>query len=255
MQHLDALDAAIEANYAAKPVPPRQGYLGASANVGQCDRAAWYRAGGTTPDEPRSGASQRILDRGNALEPVILEALRRVVHIHERDDKTHKQHRWTQLNGLYSGGLDGLVTHAYDFTFAEWPAVWECKVVGENTFRKTYRRGPAAKPEWAEQVAQNQGAAHLVRQAGMLGLKGEPRPALFTIVHADTMQMRNFLVPFDEQRYTKCVNMAVRIVDHMRDNTTPPRGAARPDAHMCLFCDYKARCWNVEDKGRSGGAT
>ena len=103
--------------------------------VGNCRRALWYEATGYAVTNPRTEESLTVLEAGNALEPVVLRAMRRAGWDITSADPSNPQAVSLRLgpNLTVSGHVDatGIVP-----IFGDKPSVIEVKTRGPEAFKR-----------------------------------------------------------------------------------------------------------------------
>src|SRR5690606_18060325 len=131
---------AIYASYEARAAQERRrGYLGGSEIGRESGRQSWYRFRWAL--RPAfEGRMLRLFDTGHREDPRIIEELKRIgVEVHEKDESTGKQWRFTALGGHFSGGLDGVARG-----ILEAPKTWhllEFKTANTKTFKRVKKDG------------------------------------------------------------------------------------------------------------------
>ena len=118
---------------------------------GNCRRALWYEATGYAVTNPRSEESLTVLEAGNALEPVVLQAMRRAGWEITPADSSNPQAVSLRL------GPNLVVTGHPDATgvvpiFGDKPSIIEVKTRGPEAYKRWHTLG--AERSHPESVAQ-----------------------------------------------------------------------------------------------------
>ena len=230
-QRFEALiDAALQAR--DRQQAPRD-YLGASRLGVSCERQLQYEYAQAPVDADKafSGRLLRIFERGHRIEDAMAAWLRAAGFVLKTAGQDGQQFGFAVADGRLQGHCDGVLVDGPE-GFA-YPALWECKCLGQNAFRALEKSGLAvAKPIYAAQVA--------VYQA-YLGL--HEHPALFTALNADSMAIYAERVPFDAPLAQRMSDRAVRILTATAAGDLLPRGFAEASHVECKFCAYAQRCW------------
>lgn len=130
---LEAADRELEARASRQP---RRTYLGMSAIAEPCERKLWYGLNSKQDPEPIPARALHAIDDGHRGEDVIISLLRMVpgIELHVRDDETGGQIQVSDLDGRFSGHLDGVI-----IGLLQAPKTWhvfEAKVVNEKKWAK-----------------------------------------------------------------------------------------------------------------------
>ncbi|MBY0350799.1 MAG: hypothetical protein B7Y02_11450 [Rhodobacterales bacterium 17-64-5] len=124
----------------------------------------------------------------------------------------------------------------------DYPALWENKALGASSWKDVVKRGVSiARPVYAAQLALYQAYLDL------------PKPALFTALNRDTMELHAELVPFDARLAQDMSDRAVAVVRASEAGEWLPRMAADPTAVLCRGgmsvgkwhapCAWAGQCW------------
>lgn len=217
----------------ARTAEARRTYLGASRLGVECTRALQYEYADARVDPGRDtpGRMLRIFERGHVLEDCMIGWLRGAgFDLRTRHDDG-AQFGFSALDGRLRGHVDGVLVagpEGYDY-----PALWECKCLGAKSWRDLHKHKLAvAKPVYAAQVAMYQ---------AYLGL--HERPALFTAINADTMEIYAERVPFDGALAQRMSDRAVQIVLATDAGELLPRSFTDPTHFECRMCPWQDRCW------------
>lgn len=217
----------------ARAAEARRTYLGASRLGVECTRALQYEYADAPVDTGRDvpGRMLRIFERGHVIEACMVRWLRGAgFDLRTRqDDGT--QFGFSALDGRLRGHVDGVLVAGPDGY--DYPALWECKCLGAKSWRDLHKHKLAvAKPVYAAQVAMYQ---------AYLGL--HERPALFTAINADTMEIYAERVPFDGALAQRMSDRAVQIVLATDAGELLPRSFTDPTHFECRMCPWQDRCW------------
>ncbi len=121
--------------------------------VGNCRRALWYEATGWEVTNPRSDDSLTMLEAGNALEPVVLRAMRRAGWEITPTDKNNPRRVSLRLGPtlLVSGHVDAAGVAPI---FGNEPSIVEVKTRGPEAYKKWRTLGAErSHPETVWQAA------------------------------------------------------------------------------------------------------
>lgn len=224
-----AITARIDAALEATSETPRD-YLGASAIGDECPRRVQYERLGA-PGDPIPGKLRRIFARGHAGERLAVEWLKAAGFQLKHAGPYSEPLGFKVAGGRFRGHIDGVI-HAGPSEAMEYPAIWECKVLGAKGWTSLVKSGVAkAYPKYADQIALYQTYIEM------------PAPALLTAVNADTMELYHELVPYDAARAQEASDRAVRILQALDAGELLPRAANEPSAYPCAFCRFKNHCW------------
>ncbi|WP_408951457.1 PD-(D/E)XK nuclease family protein [Lysobacter sp. Hz 25] len=229
--HLGTLvDAAMEREAALHP--PRT-YLGASSLGEDCARRLQFQYFNAPKDVGRHfpGRLLRVFARGHRVEDWMAEWLRLAgFELRTRNEKD-EQFGFATAEGRVRGHADGVVVAGPD-SFS-YPMLWECKCVGNKTFRELQKKKLAAsRPVYAAQVALYQ---------AYLGL--HEHPALFTAICADNMEIYAERVVFDRGLAQRASDRAVQILRACDAAELLPRISTTPTHQTCRDCPWQDRCW------------
>lgn len=224
-----AINAAIDARIASEAADePGRPYLGASAVGSDCLRKIlwdWQRPAGF------GAQTRRIFARGHWVEAYTTSLM---VAAGFRIVRDGPDLAFSQLDGLFRGHGDGMITAGPAIEGVGYPCLWEHKGLGSKGWTKLQRDGLARTyPAYADQVALYQ---------AYFGLTDHP--AVFTAANMDTMEILHVLVPFDVERAQRVSDRAVSVIRHHLAGETPPRGSAKPDDFRCRFCSHREGCWD-----------
>lgn len=220
------IDKALEERSEAK-----RSYLGASSIGEPCARRLQYGYMGAPLDEGAgiNGRTKRIFHRGHEGEEWMIQWIR-AAGFELRTAKNGKQFGFEDADGQFKGHIDGVITGGP--SGFEYPALWECKVLGSKGWRNLERHGiDKAYPGYAAQVATYQAYMEL-----------DENPAFFTAVNADTMEIALHLVPFNAQLAQECADKAARVITAARNGDMLPRASDDPAHFACRFCGFKGVC-------------
>lgn len=236
----DAINAMLLAKNRAQP--PRH-YVSTSGIGRECLRQIQfdYLSVPKDPGADFEPPTLRFFEAGHFLEDVVADWLRRAgfdLRTHRPSDG--KQFGFSTMGGRFKGHIDGCLVAGP--AAMDYPALWETKALGINSWSKVVRYGVVAeKPVYAAQMALYQAYLDL------------PNPALFTALNRDTWELHVELVPFDAGLAQRMSDRAVDIVRASEARELMPRAAAEPHAAMCQGgftsegwtgpCPWLERCW------------
>lgn len=234
----DAINAVVDAGLNRKRAsqPPRA-YLGASAIGDACPRRVQFEYAGAPREKPFAPVTLRKFDVGHGFEELaagwFIDA---GFELSRWNAKTRQPHGFSQMDGRFKGHVDGVFIAGPDIAGLGYPALWECKSVGNKTFNAIAKQGLAtARPVYADQVA--------IYQA-YLGLT--ENPCVFTITNTDTCEQLHLLIEYDAGRAQAASDRAVRIVEATEAGELLPRPFAKSDHFECKWCPFAARCWGLD---------
>jgi hypothetical protein len=220
----------------SRPVPSQseRQYLGASRLGVACERALQFeyaKAPSTTGATPRADAAHlRAWPRhgglhgrvaaGCGVRPAHPQGRRRAVRL---------------LGGRRSPAGPHRRRHRRWPEGFAYPALWECKCLGNKSWRDWRRRAGVAKPVYAAQVAIYQAYLEL-----------HEHPAIFTALNADTMEIYTELVPFDAALAQRMSDRAVKVITATEAGELLPRAFNDPTHFECRMCAWQDRCWRKQ---------
>ena len=161
--------------------------------AGNCRRALWYEATGHTVTNPLSEESLTVLEAGNALEPVVLRAMRRAGWEVTPADAENPQEVSLRLgpNMLVIGhpdatGVAPLPDRGPGQAFGGKPSVIEVKTRGPEAYRRWRTLGGGAQPPgvgvpgrplhlWGLRRFTGRGDSHDGHREPAVGLRDHPR--------------------------------------------------------------------------------
>ncbi len=230
----ERFEALIDAGLRAREQQQaKRQYLGASRLGVSCERQLQYEyaQAPVDPDKGFSGRILRIFERGHRIEDAMVGWLRAAGFVLKTEGKDGQQFGFSVADGKLQGHCDGVFVGGPE-GFA-YPALWECKALNHKSWTDLAKKGLAvSKPIYHAQV---------VTYQAYLGL--HERPAIFTAVNADSMEIYAELVPFDAALAQKMSDRAVRVIKATEAGELLPRAFAEASHFECKFCSYAQRCW------------
>lgn len=220
---------------------PRE-YLGVSRIGEECERALQFEYEHKAKERGFEGRTYAIFDRGHWGEEYLAYLLKKAGFELWTEKASGEQFGFEDLDGKVKGHIDGAIVDAPDGVFhvkptKEEPALWENKILGSKSWRDLLKKKLAvSKPVYYAQV---------VTYQAYMGFTN--RPALFTAVNADTMEIYAELVEFDAPHAQRMIDKALRIITASEAKELSPRAATSPDHFVCKFCEYKSLCWGDRD--------
>jgi hypothetical protein len=211
-------------------------YLGASRLGVACERALQYEYAQAPVDPGREteGRMLRIFERGHLVEDCMAIWMRGAGFDLRTRNADGEQFGFSAADGRLQGHIDGIITGGPD-GFA-YPCLWENKCLGAKSWRDLEKNRLAiSKPVYAAQVAIYQAYLELTE-----------RPALFTAVNADTMEIYTELVPFDGVLAQRMSDRAVRVITATEAGELLPRSFADQTHFECRMCAWQDRCWRAQ---------
>lgn len=236
------IDAGLQA--AHKSEVPRQ-YLGGSRLGHPCARALQYEYLNSPKDEGRgfTGQTLRIFAIGHALEDLAASWLRSAgfeLLTRQSNDPEAPQLGFSVAGERIQGHVDGIVISAPSGLLVACPALWECKTMNAQSWRRCVKEGVArAKPIYAAQIAIYQAymAPHV---PGLI-----QNPALFTAINKDTGELYHEAVSFDAGLAQQISDRGVQILRATDAGEWLPRLARSADFYECRLCPWAKRCWSA----------
>jgi hypothetical protein len=142
-------------------------------------------------------------------------------------------------DNLISGHCDGIITAGHE-SFAPYPRLWECKVLGNKGISKLKNnRLRKAYPVYYAQV-QIYMAALGETWAGL-----DSNPALFTALNADTMTIYAESVEFDGEYAQQTYTRGEQVIRACQDNYYLPRISNAPSMFVCKMCSWQNKCHSM----------
>jgi len=233
------IDAAMEAdNQAAKP----RDYLGGSRLGEECARMLQYEYTGTPKSRNFPGKILRVFERGHSGEELMIHRLRlagfEIVTEKQGGGQLGFATARCSQTGRYRirGHYDGVITKAPEALGLKVPCLWEMKVLNEKSWKALVKHGVRKeKPVYYAQMQVYMAYAELT-----------DAPALFTTENANTGELYFEQVPFDAATAQECSDRGVQIIQATEAGETLPRTYPDEDFFKCKFCDYRARCWELD---------
>lgn len=214
---------------------PAREYLGASRLGASCERQLQYEYAQAPVDHGKgfSGRLLRIFERGHRSEDMVIRWLRLAGFNLKTEDANGRQFGFSVAGGRLRGHVDGvLIDGPEGFAF---PALWETKCLGAKSWRDVEKNKLAAsKPIYAAQIALYQTYLEL-----------HEKPALFTAVNADTMEIYAELIPFDAALAQRMSDRAARVISATEAGELLPRSFTDSTHFECKFCAWADRCWST----------
>jgi hypothetical protein len=212
-------------------------YLGASRLGAACERALQFEYAKALVDQGREipGRMLRIFERGHVMEDCMVDWLRAAGFDLRTRRADGEQFGFSAADGRLQGHIDGVIVGGPDLGFGSaYPALWECKCLGNKSWRELEKNGLAvAKPVYAAQVATYQAYLELHEHA-----------ALFTAINADTMEIYAELVPFDAALAQRRSDRAVKVITATEAGELLRRGFHDSTHFECRMCAWQDRCWS-----------
>lgn len=221
----------------------RRAYLGASALGAPCDRQIqldYIEANGLgapEPDKPGPhGVTLRIFATGHNFEELVIDWLRaaglEMRTVRAAANGHSGQIGFNVANGRFRGHCDGVIVGG-PAGLMHYPALWECKALGQKSWQEVVKRGVTiARPVYAAQIALYQAYLELA-----------DHPALFTALNRDTAELYHELVPFDAELAQRTSDRAVKILQATDAGEMMPRAFKSSDHHVCRMCRWHGFCW------------
>ena len=205
--------------------------------VGNCRRALWYEANEYPVTNPRTEESLTVLEAGNALEPVVLRAMRRAGWEITPTDKDNPQMLSLRLGAALA------VTGHVDATgvvpiFGDQPSVIEIKTRGPEAYKKWRVMG--AERSHPESVAQAAFYSY--------GTFGEARDVVIATMDTGSRQWDFEVIPAErvaEAFHRACERLGTLGAHHVlhgRDSNVLPERDFTADDWQCRRCPFLNTC-------------
>lgn len=195
-----------------------------------CLRQLWYTFRWCAEGKRYDGQRLRLFETGKLEEARMIQELRAAgVTVHDVDDRTGKQFRFTAVAGHVGGFADGVA-----LGILERPDVWhllELKSHNAKNFAKLLAHGvKESHPEhWAQVII-------------YMGLAGLER-GFYMAVNKDTDELYTERVRFDAAAFERFMRRATDVVESHRPLE---RVSNDPAAFVCAFCDFRDFCHRQE---------
>lgn len=229
------IDGLIDAALAAeRREAPRRDYLGASRIGEPCLRRLAFEYAGAPPDEGKDfgGRTLRVFEAGHVFEALSVRWLRAAGFDLRTQRRDGAPFGFSAMEGRFRGHIDGVIVAGPDIG-VPWPALWEHKALNARSWSALAKRGLAlARPVYYAQV-----------QIYMAYL--DVPTTLFSALNKDTQELLHEITPFDPPCAQALSDRAVAVIRAAESEEPPPRIAAAPDFHLCRFCPYSKRCWEL----------
>ena len=202
-------------------------HLGASVIGRECARQVWYMHRWCKPEQ-FSGRMLRLFNRGNIEEARCVALLRTIGCQVSVNDANDRQFKFSALNQLFGGSLDGIVYGLPDLP--DEHLLSEFKTHNENSFIKLQQDGvEKAKPEhYAQMICYLH--AYRLSYAIYIGVNKDDDDLHMEIVEAN---------PVAAERYVERARLIL-------DNVPPPRISNTPGFWKCKFCPVRGVCFQGE---------
>ena len=231
---LEIIDGSIDKKEKEKE---KRKYLGASSLGDPCSRKIQYRYMGEKPDveNPFSPKILRIFEFGHVIEDMAHGWIYNAGFDLRSTDKNGKQYGFSIADDQIKGHIDGVICDGpVDMAY---PALWECKSANDKSFNEYVRKGVAeVNPVYAAQLALYQAYMNL------------NNPALFTVVNKNTCEIYFELIPFNSMLAQQISDKAVDILNAVKHNEILPRIAVNSDYYMCKRCEFRKKCWELQNE-------
>lgn len=216
----------------------RRKYLGASRWGHHCDRALGYEFNAVAKDEGKDfkGSTLRIFDMGHDGEERMAAYLRGAGFELVTHDSEGRQIGFSLENGLLKGHVDGIITGGPDLG-RPWPALWENKALGDNSFNKVVKQG-----------IKEANRTYYV-QAQVYMTYNNLKWCLFTCINRDTGAIHAEVIMSDSAVALSARDRAIRIIN-AESTSELARCTTDHTDRRCRMCDYAKRCWS-EPEGKA----
>jgi hypothetical protein len=233
------LTALLDSSYkASKDAEPKRPYLGASIVGHHCERYLGYSFHGVQVDEGAgfSGQTYRIFDMGHDGETRMAQYLRTAGFTLLTEKEDGGQFGFYAAEGAFRGHIDGVLTAGpLPLPYA---CGWENKAVGDKKWNEFRRSGVrVASPTYYGQIQV---------YCAYLELPG----FLFTAINRDDATVYAEYVPLDPAAAQQLSDKAVRVITSSRPEELPRCTTDQAD-FRCKFCDFRVRCWTVQERSQA----
>ena len=205
--------------------------------VGNCRRAFWYEANEYPVTNARTEESLTVLEAGNALEPVVLRAMRRAGWDITPTDRDNPEMMSLRL------GSTLVVTGHVDATgvvpiFGDEPSVIEIKTRGPEAYKRWWKLG--AERSHPESVAQAAFYSY--------GTFGEARDVVIATMDTGSRQWDFEVIPAErvgEAFHRACERLGTIGAHHLlhgRDSQALPERDFTADDWQCKRCPFLNTC-------------
>ena len=205
--------------------------------VGNCRRALWYEANEYPVTNARTEESLTVLEAGNALEPVVLRAMRRAGWEIDATDRDNPEMMSLRL------GPTLVVTGHVDATgvvpiFGDEPSVIEIKTRGPEAYKRWWKLG--AERSHPESVAQAAFYSY--------GTFGEARDVVIATMDTGSRQWDFEVIPAERVAtafHRACERLGTIGAHHLlhgRDSQALPERDFTADDWQCKRCPFLNTC-------------
>ena len=235
----ETLCACIDAALQSMRTQPRD-YLGASRLGVTCERALQFEYLKVPVDMGRDfcGQTLRIFAIGHAFETLAIDWLHAAGFDLHTETAAGTPYGFSAVNGRLRGHIDGVLLAGPEHISAQYPALWECKSMNNQSWKETVKRGlTLSKPIYAAQIALYQaymeehipGIAH--------------HPALFMAINKDSAELYFEWVPFNGALAQRASDRGLRVLQACDAHESLPRISRDPSHYECRLCPWQERCW------------
>ncbi len=200
-------------------------HLGASLIGRECERELWFAFRWCTV--PRhSGRMLRLFETGQREEERFIENLRSVgIEVHDHDEETGRQFRFTDFGGHFAGSIDGAA-----LGIIEAPKTWhllEFKTFNERRFELLKKHGV--------QITSPEHYAQVIIYMDYMGLQR----AFYLAVNKNSDELYSERIKADSQFAGLLKDKARRIIKSSRP---PAKISEDPAWWKCKCCDHHTVC-------------
>ena len=204
-----------------------RGYLGMSEIGEPCKRKIWYNQNFPVAiDDPRV---LRIFDLGNLLEDNMIKHLQKAgFELMDRDPDTGEQFRFTDLDGRFSGGIDGVIRGLKESS--QWH-VWEMKSANERRFKQFQKEGYISEPVYYGQIQLYMHYTKLDR-------------AFVMVYNKNNSEIYYERIKYCKTTATYLIGKALEILESEEE---PDREYKTKSFYKCKWCNHRDRCWRKDE--------
>jgi hypothetical protein len=205
---------------------PSRNYMGGSILGEPCDRKLWYSF--KTPSRILDPRILRIMDLGNMIESMVIEYLRNSGLTVYDIDQDGKQFGFE--DGFLAGNIDGVVTGLLE---SSKPHLFECKSAKDSRFKLFVKNGiKETEPKYWAQIQVYMKYMELDR-------------CLYIIYNKDTSEMHIERIKYNAMEADYYANRGKEI--GVKEEADVERKYKGPAWRECRYCDYREKCWNLEE--------
>lgn len=221
----DALHTLIDNALLAEAAKKKsRDYMGTSGLGSECDRQLWYSFHQPKPVD--SAKALRIFGIGHALEPVIIDYLRKAGLQVWTEDKNGEQFGFE--DEMIAGHIDGVVMGIPGDE--KTPYLLEIKTANDHRFKDFVKNGFCSDEKYKTQI-------HVYMKKMNLS------KCLVIIMNKSSQELYIEIIKADEIHAIFAVNRGKEIA---RMEQMPGRKYPTKAFFKCQYCNWKPECWSQE---------